>query len=525
MCTLEDTSGPSLGQRVDYHGYRGTIRFVGEIEHQPGTWVGVEWDDPGRGKHDGSHNGVNYFKTSHPTSGSFVRPAKLNFGISCVEAIRQRYGKVEGSTAGVDRDAISELKREFNIPFIEMVGFEKVNLVQSQFENLRIVDLSGDQVKNAGEEGELALLCPIITDLNLSNTLLKDWKTVADIAKQLPNLTQLRVSENKLGVPREEEALQLQSAFRSVKHIVLNSMGSNWKDVLTSAVMWPSVTAVSVRFNRINELESPHPGVLSNLTSLFLESNPIVNWAQINKLGNLLSLQVLHVGDTGLKKVFFPGEGTTSLFPSLIELNLQCNEIDDWNSINELNKLKSLQALKIQSNPLMEKHKASDFIVGRIKYLKKLNGVEINEQDRRGAEYDYMKCHGRDWVAAVKNPLLLREFHSDHPRYVELIALHGSITEEDITEKPAPLKSRLINIRIFSPGNSNLPEFKKRVPKNMTVQKLVGLVQKLMDTGGSMPTLQAISAKAPDVAISLEKDMQDLSYYSVEEGDSIAVSW
>ena len=28
-----------------------------------GDWLGVEWDDPSRGKHDGSHNGQRYFMT------------------------------------------------------------------------------------------------------------------------------------------------------------------------------------------------------------------------------------------------------------------------------------------------------------------------------------------------------------------------------------------------------------------------------------------------------------------------------
>lgn len=26
-----------------------------------GLWLGVEWDNPDRGKHDGSHEGVQYF--------------------------------------------------------------------------------------------------------------------------------------------------------------------------------------------------------------------------------------------------------------------------------------------------------------------------------------------------------------------------------------------------------------------------------------------------------------------------------
>lgn len=28
-----------------------------------GVWLGVEWDDPDRGKHDGTHEGHTYFKT------------------------------------------------------------------------------------------------------------------------------------------------------------------------------------------------------------------------------------------------------------------------------------------------------------------------------------------------------------------------------------------------------------------------------------------------------------------------------
>ena len=28
----------------------------------PGLWLGVEWDNPERGKHDGSHEGTVYFK-------------------------------------------------------------------------------------------------------------------------------------------------------------------------------------------------------------------------------------------------------------------------------------------------------------------------------------------------------------------------------------------------------------------------------------------------------------------------------
>ena len=36
-------------------------------------WVGVEFDDGKRGKHDGSRDGVQYFKAKTKTAGSFVK--------------------------------------------------------------------------------------------------------------------------------------------------------------------------------------------------------------------------------------------------------------------------------------------------------------------------------------------------------------------------------------------------------------------------------------------------------------------
>jgi len=49
------------GQRLSYGGELCTVRYVGDVAGTSGTWLGVEWDDPSRGKHDGAHKGVRYF--------------------------------------------------------------------------------------------------------------------------------------------------------------------------------------------------------------------------------------------------------------------------------------------------------------------------------------------------------------------------------------------------------------------------------------------------------------------------------
>jgi len=50
------------GLRISYMSHIGTIRFSGPVEGTSGTWLGIEWDDPKRGKHDGSKDGKQYFK-------------------------------------------------------------------------------------------------------------------------------------------------------------------------------------------------------------------------------------------------------------------------------------------------------------------------------------------------------------------------------------------------------------------------------------------------------------------------------
>uniref|UniRef100_A0A9J7YEQ2 Tubulin folding cofactor E n=1 Tax=Cyprinus carpio carpio TaxID=630221 RepID=A0A9J7YEQ2_CYPCA len=58
MKTPED----AVGRRVSCDGERATVCYVGPSVSAPAAlWLGVEWDNPERGKHDGNHEGVRYF--------------------------------------------------------------------------------------------------------------------------------------------------------------------------------------------------------------------------------------------------------------------------------------------------------------------------------------------------------------------------------------------------------------------------------------------------------------------------------
>lgn len=84
-----------IGSRVKCNDDFGTVRYIGEVQGYKGLWYGIEWDNESRGKHDGCLDGIQYFKTSKPSAGSFVRPNKIIPSKTCAEAIRQYYGDPE----------------------------------------------------------------------------------------------------------------------------------------------------------------------------------------------------------------------------------------------------------------------------------------------------------------------------------------------------------------------------------------------------------------------------------------------
>jgi dynactin complex subunit len=51
-----------VGKRLSYDGRLCTVRYRGEVKGTKGEWLGVEWDDPIRGKHSGEHGGIKYFE-------------------------------------------------------------------------------------------------------------------------------------------------------------------------------------------------------------------------------------------------------------------------------------------------------------------------------------------------------------------------------------------------------------------------------------------------------------------------------
>lgn len=268
---MGSSAGVEVGDRVVIAKHRATVRFVGPVAGQDGLWVGVEWDDPSRGKHDGAGpGGARYFTccSPSPTAGSFVRASKVSPGKALVEAATQRYTNqlAEGcGEAGSQQYLSTSRSRKL---LVELVGQEQVTARQSQLELLTSARVVGAGVSHVvrccagpclsargggacahvarellgptmhatlclqGAPGELAAKLPKLQQLCLSDNLLSSWATVSSICQELPQLQLLDVSVNRLALPsalpRACGGLQQLPGLRC---LVLNHCGITWQQV------------------------------------------------------------------------------------------------------------------------------------------------------------------------------------------------------------------------------------------------------------------------------------------------------
>lgn len=51
----------NIGDRIECSGCIGTIKYIGPVDGYSSTWLGIDWDNLERGKHDGNVNGKRYF--------------------------------------------------------------------------------------------------------------------------------------------------------------------------------------------------------------------------------------------------------------------------------------------------------------------------------------------------------------------------------------------------------------------------------------------------------------------------------
>uniref|UniRef100_A0A8C8GUD0 Tubulin-specific chaperone E n=1 Tax=Oncorhynchus tshawytscha TaxID=74940 RepID=A0A8C8GUD0_ONCTS len=499
----------AVGKRVACDGERGTVRFVGTVPPTAGLWLGVEWDNPDRGKHDGSHEGVHYFTCRHPKGGSFVRPKKASFGVDYLTAIRRRY----------EMEVQQVLGEEIQISTrtVEMVGFEAITEKQ-KVENLTDVALRLCEVSSPGPPNEIRNTTPHVLMLDLCGNLLCCWDDVMAVTEQMEELKELQLSHNRLRVPSNPTVRP--RAFSCLRVLSLTNCALTWPQLLECAPMWPLLEELYASENDITELQKPND-VLQSLTVLDLSTNPLVDGAVLS-IGELPRLENLNMSKTGLSTLRFDDAMPGKVYVGHC-LGKKRDLFFDWSVINELEKLQSLVRLSCRQNPLLSQERnpgtAMQLLIARVGRLEALNRWTVLPEDRRGAELDYCKMFGLEWLASGghRDPQQNRpsaEFTTQHPRYQSLIQKYG-----------APEDSELKKQEPFALKNQLLSESFSLLLNSMIVQKVKGLLYRLLKIPGAELKLSYTSSKMEGKEIEIDNDLKPLQFYSIEDGDKVLVRW
>ncbi|KAM9490668.1 LOW QUALITY PROTEIN: tubulin-specific chaperone E [Salvelinus alpinus] len=492
-------------------GERGTVRFVGTVPPTAGLWLGVEWDNPDRGKHNGSHEGGHYFTCRHPKGGSFVRPKKASFGVDYLTAIRRRY----------EMEVQQVLGEEIQISTrtVEMVGFEAISEKQ-KVENLTDVA----EVSSPGPANEIQNTTPHVLMLGLCGNLLCCWDDVMAVTEQMEELKELQLSHNRLRVP-SNPTVRPRACLRVLS---LTNCALTWPQLLECAPMWPLLEDLYVSENDITELQRPN-NVLQSLAVLDFSTNPLVDGTVLS-IAKLPRLENLNMSKTGLSALrlddALPG-CMTAMFPALKILTVNSDNISEWSVINELEKLQSLVRVSCRQNP----GTAMQLLIARVGRLEALNRWTVLPEDRRGAELDYCKMFGLEWLASGghRDPQQNRpsaEFTAQYPRYQSLIQKYGAPEDSELKkQEPFALKNQLLSITFVCPDETDRKSVVKKLPDSMIVQKGKGLLYRLLKIPGAELKLSYTSSKMEGKEIEIDNDLKPLQFYSIEDGDKVLVRW
>ena len=445
------------GKRICLGPYRGTIRYRGPVPPSAGEWLGIEWDDPSRGKHDGtSADGTRYFHVRVPGSGSFIRPTstKLSSGCSFLEALRNKYLPASEPQPTPQQDQHQYTRKTLGDIEIEAPNLDRIAKRAARLDRLKEVGLGGwqqsshsavdagavddshydvarafDEQKGEGE-GSIRVVCPNIRWLDLSRSLLSDWEEVSLIAGELESLQTLLLQFNRLQAPPEQVPESWRTRLSHVQDLRLDGALISWEEVMRLAPALSGLRHLQLGSNQITALNKQDrdevgAALLPSLTSLSLEDNHISSWPDlIAALGCLASLESLNLNRNRIATIPTAPASAPKL-PRLRELHLRSNQLDSWSSLEHivqwLGHEDGLSALHIStvldegdpsSSPgaaaaggLLGRYEYRDFraiAIARLPSLTVLDKTEITPKQRRDAEL-FVYTRFRDGDAHIIN--------------------------------------------------------------------------------------------------------------------------
>ncbi|CAH0478934.1 unnamed protein product [Peronospora belbahrii] len=568
----------AIGQRVDDgSGSLGTIRYIGPVatsKDVSALYYGIEWDEWGRGKNDGSvmiPNGdrIVYFqgpsgrfRTENETQMcykcSFVKATEFDQFTrpsSCLlEQLQAKYDHMDHNInnsrpCAVDRTVTGHVRTTLgNDKTIELIGAKKLR-TQQTLETIEKISLSGCQIVELGsmmkDGNRLGTLAPKLTELDLSRNLFQTWSDILAIIRELPLLETLILSGNRFICEDDSESQDsYDDIFETMKVLVLNQTLLHWNQVGKLVTRhFPKLEQLHLVGNEYVDDQlcvfQPCGSWTETLTVLDLSLNYLTSWERVLRTVGRMFVNLSQLMLNGNRIVTLEVEKDNrpiTELQKLSTLSLSENLVDSWASIDELNAFPLLATLRFSKNPLttqMSLGEARMLVVARTDHISIFNGSAVRDKERREAEQLYLKRILHELAAIGDDEKERKRVLAAHPRHTRLRELYpeivvdqsGSTTGSKATAGSRKLASSLIKVSIIpmSMRAMSLEPLVKKIPQQMKVSQLKLLIETKLgiDVPSQLLSFRTDSRSMPEL---LDDDNSELSYYGMQNGSEVLVN-
>lgn len=491
-----------LSTRIDVLDFSGIVKYVGPLLHEVNnprinkndTWLGVEWDNPKRGTHNGTVGGVTYFKCEKEgNAGGLVKLSKVSTGVEIVEAYVKRYFKEEEANEilknkenlvqflielAKNKDKQKEfshdpefddeamIKTSLAYKKIEFFGFDKIWNMITNVKKIDNLCLNGYKVSRIGKQGDVATLFTSVKGLSLEKTLMSSWDEVAQVAEECPNLELLWLNGNRMLfrdefmrdqeafrdvfypdskiVPKEPEFKIEEAVFKKLRMLALDSMCFTFKSFSRIAKTFPLIEQIVLSNNQCNDFDNltVTSKDLPRLNRMDLSQN------HISKTEGFMRFSELALNTLNLTSNLLERFDVGKFFPHLTHLNLCYNNIKDESIFMDLSEFKNLISIRMAGNPIVsayDKVHIRFYLIACNTTLKMIEGSEIKRDERRDAEIYYITRLFKDFFIHT---------HTDQYSYDYSAFLQWSINRYPHVEyfikrygNPFPVEDRYLEAR------------------------------------------------------------------------------
>ncbi|CAK1356108.1 unnamed protein product [Cercospora beticola] len=523
-------SSHSVGQRLSLKGQICTVQYVGAVQNKSGEWLGVEWDDSARGKHNGTHEGVKYFecRSRSPTTASFLRPNQpWDKSRTFYQALHEKYMSDDASNLGATV--------YFSTKQAEEVGFQKFAKRQAALQGIHVLILDRMRIRHTGndEDDNIRETCKDITELDLTSNLFESLDEILNLIALLPKLAHLILDGNRFSVDSDKNARDFpRISSLSLSNTLLHRSGELLAPIV--ARRFSRIKTLMIANDELSDAESLSPTDLpETLTSLDLSNNYFMNLADLRQLSSCSHLTKVNLEKCQIKSA---GQKGSSISSSILDLDLAHNAINSWDVVDALpSAFPAMKQLRTTGNPIYKDMKsalgkplmAEDgymLTIARLPQLDMLNYSKITEKERLNAEKYYLNEITAELAgtAPEKRAEVLRR----HSRWNALCEEYGepSIPDQPKADSidPRSLAARLVDVTFVF---TDRPEWQIRIPKSFNIYSVLGMVGKKL---GVMPLeLRLIWETGERDPIGLNQDQTGIEEWDSDEeedGDETRVA-